>query len=308
MANREQASDSERRGGKVAANGIEICYEDWGDPQHPPVVLIMGLGTQLVGWPEDLCRALVDGGRRVIRFDNRDIGHSQKLENSRNSTSVRMAYVRTRLGLPVRAPYTLFDMAADVVGLLDALEIDRAHLVGASMGGMIAQILSARHSERVSSLTSIMSSSGARWLPQGRLKALMRLGMAPPSRERDAMLDHFATTLKIIGSPGFPMSHEQRRARAAIGLDRCYYPAGTARQMLAVFASGPRTHLLREIKVPSLVIHGSKDPLVPLTHGRHTARSIPGARLEVIRGMGHDLPPQLFGRLTQLILDHTRQG
>lgn len=299
------SSDPVRRSGYADANGIRLCYEDWGSLDHPPVVLIMGLGAQLVGWPEDLCQTLVDGGRRVIRFDNRDIGLSDKLSSPGHKTSTKLAYVRSRLGLPVTAPYTLHDMAQDVTGLLDVLEIDRAHIVGASMGGMIGQILAARHAERIASLTSVMSTSGARWLPQGKLKAIMRLGMAPPSDERDEMIEHFATTLKIIGSPGFPMSRDERRERAAIGLDRAYHPAGTARQMMAVMASGPRTHLLRRISVPTLVIHGSKDPLVPLSHGRHTARVIPGARLEIIHGMGHDLPPRLLPRLAELILEHT---
>lgn len=295
----------DRRGGTVQANGIQICYEDWGDEQAPAVVLIMGLGAQLVGWPEAFCKMLVDGGRRVIRFDNRDIGHSEKIETTHAKISTKLAYARSRLGLPIKAPYTLYDMSADVIGLLDALQIEQAHLVGASMGGMIAQITSAQHPDRVTTLTSIMSSSGARWLPQGKLKALMRLGMAPPSRERDVMLNHFALTLEVIGSPGFPMTHEERLERAAIGLDRSYHPAGTARQMLAVMSSGPRTQLLKNIKVPSLVIHGSHDPLVPLRHGRHTAHCIPNARLEVIRGMGHDLPAKLFPRLSDLILEHT---
>ena len=298
---------TERREGLVQANGIQICYEDWGAVSDPVVVLIMGLGAQLVGWPEKLCQAIVDGGRRVVRFDNRDIGHSQKFESFKSRTSSNVAYAKSRLGLPVHAPYKLEDMAADVIGLLDALSIEEAHLVGASMGGMIAQIAASKYPQRVSSLTSIMSSSGARWLPQGKLKALLRLGMRPPSTDRDVMLDHYATTLKILGSPGFPMTRDERRQRAAIGLDRKYYPEGSGRQMLAVMASGPRTQLLRKIRVPTLVIHGSKDPLVPVSSGRHTARCIPGARLEVIQGMGHDLPTGLLPHLSELILQHTER-
>lgn len=297
----------ERRAGHAASNGIQLCYEDWGRLTDPPVVLIMGLGAQLVGWPEKFCELLVAGGRRVIRFDNRDIGHSEKIDSTYAKTSTKLAYAKSRLGLPVHAPYSLQDMADDVVGLLDALQIPRAHLVGASMGGMIGQIAAAVHADRVMTLTSIMSSSGARWLPQGQLRALLRLGKAPSSTERDVMLDHFATTLKVIGSPGFPMTHEERRERAAIGLDRAYHPAGTARQMLAVMASGPRTALLKKIQTPSLVIHGAKDPLVPLWHGRHTARCIPNARLEVIRGMGHDLPTGLLPQLATLILEHSQR-
>lgn len=290
---------------KVQANGLHLCVEDWGTVGHPVVVLIMGLGAQMVGWPEDLCRAIVAGGRRLIRFDNRDIGLSEKLETHSIRASTHLAYAKSRIGLPVQAPYTLHDMSADVVGLLDALDIGQAHLVGASMGGMIAQITAAEHPARVATLTSIMSTSGARWLPQGKLKALMRLGMRPPSTDREVMLDHYATTLKIIGSPGFPMSRDERRERAAIGLDRAYYPEGSGRQMMAVMASGPRTRLLKKIQCPTLVIHGSRDPLVPLSHGRHTARCIPNARLEVIKGMGHDLPPRLLPRLARLIVEHT---
>ncbi len=293
------------RRGVVQSNGIKLCYEDWGAEQDPPVVLIMGLGAQLVGWPEEFCQMLVNGGRRVIRFDNRDIGHSEKIETAHAKISTKVAYIKSRLGLPVHAPYSLNDMSDDVLGLLDGLEIPQAHLVGASMGGMIAQITTASHPTRISSLTSIMSSSGARWLPQGKIRALNRLGMAPRSNEREDMLDHFATTLKVIGSPGFPMTDEERKEKAAIGLDRAYHPAGSARQMLAVMSSGPRTRLLRRIKAPALIIHGSKDPLVPLRHGRHTAACIPNARLKVIRGMGHDLPPKLYAHLSELILDHT---
>lgn len=290
---------------RVKANGLHFSVEDWGQPEHPPVVMIMGLGAQLVGWPEDLCKRIVNSGRRLIRFDNRDIGFSEKIESFEIRGSTHLAYAKSRIGLPVRAPYTLHDMSDDVVGILDALDIDQAHLVGASMGGMIAQITAARYSQRVASLTSIMSTSGARWLPQGKLKALMRLGMRPPSLDRDVMLDHYATTLKIIGSPGFPMTRDERREKAAIGLDRSYYPEGSGRQMLAVMASGPRTRLLRDIRCPALVIHGSRDPLVPLSHGRHTARCIPGARLEIIKGMGHDLPPRLLPRLAELIVEHS---
>ncbi len=295
----------ERRQGHVKSNGIELCYEDWGAVTDPPVVLIMGMGAQLVGWPPGLCDALVAGGRRVIRFDNRDIGLSAKLDHAGPVTSTQLAYLRAKLGMSVKAPYTLFDMAHDVVGLLDGLEISRAHVVGASMGGMIAQILAARHEARVASLTSIMSTSGARWLPEGKFRALKRLATAPPSREREDMIHHFSTTLKIIGSPGYPMTGEELRNRVTTGIDRAYYPAGSARQMLAVLASGSRVRLLRNISVPSLVIHGSHDPLVPVSHGKHTASCIPGARLEVIRGMGHDLPPRLLPRIADLILEHT---
>lgn len=292
--------------GRAAANGLELAYEDWGDSRAPPILLIMGLGTQLLGWPDEFCAELVADGFRVLRFDNRDIGLSTKIEDAGPHDAVRPAFIKSMLGLPVRAPYRLDDMAADTVGLLDALGIGRAHVVGASMGGMIGQIVAARRPERVASLTSIMSSSGARRLPRGRLRVLMRLGSRPRSRETEAVVEHLVTTMRMIGSPGIQRSREEWAAQIRRGVARSYYPPGTTRQLLAVLASGSREALLRRIERPTLVLHGDADPLVPPAHGEHTAACIPGARLEMVPGMGHDLPPVLVPKLAGLIAEHAR--
>lgn len=296
------------RNGKVDIGDLHLYYEDWGKPDDPVILLIMGLGAQLVAWPDELVQMLVEGGYRVIRYDNRDVGLSAKIKNKERFQPIRNAYVRAKLGFKVRAPYTLRDMADDAVALLDALNIERAHVVGASMGGMIAQLIAALHGERVLSLVSLMSSSGAPWLPSGKLQLLLRMVTKPPSTEKDVLLAHYMKTMRMMGSPGFPMSREEMRARTLRWIERAYHPAGTARQMLAILATGSRVKYLRRIQVPSLVIHGKADPLVPASHGKHTARCIPGAKLELIPGMGHDLPPELLPRLADLILRHLRRA
>ncbi|MGB1581445.1 MAG: alpha/beta fold hydrolase [Nevskiales bacterium] len=292
------------RSGRVDIGELHLYYEDWGDKNHPVVLLIMGLGAQLVAWPDEFVQALVDGGYRVLRYDNRDVGLSAKIKNQERFQPIRNAYVRAKLGFRVSAPYTLKDMARDAVALLDALEIDKVHVVGASMGGMIAQLVAALHAERVLSLVSLMSSSGAAWLPSGKLQLLLRMVTKPPSTERDVLLAHYMKTMRMMGSPGFPMSREEMRARTQRWIERAYHPAGTARQMLAILATGSRVKYLRKIKAPTLVLHGKQDPLVPAAHGKHTARCIPGAKLELIDGMGHDLPPALLPRLAAVILQH----
>lgn len=292
----------------VAANGIDIEYESLGDPQAPAIVLIMGLGMQLVDWPDSFCADLVAQGFRVVRFDNRDCGLSTKIA-ARRRPNVLLAYAAARCGLPVRAPYSLDDMAADTVGLMDALGIARAHVVGISLGGMIAQVLAARHPKRVLTLTSIMSSSGNRRVSRGTRPA-MRALFARPSDPKDpqAVIDHLVEVFGVIGSPGFPSNKVELRERIAGSVRRGYYPAGIARQLLAIIAAGDRRRLLRTIAAPTLVIHGSADPLVPVAAGRDTARSIPGARLLVIDGMGHDLPIGLLPRLAQAIVAHCRSA
>lgn len=292
-----------KRSGQVDIGDLHLYFEDWGDAGNPVILLIMGLGAQLVAWPDDLVRRFVEGGYRVIRYDNRDTGLSAKIQAERMQP-IRNAYVRAKLGFRVAAPYTLRDMADDAVALMDALQIDSAHVVGASMGGMIAQLVAARHGTRVHSLVSLMSSSGARWLPGGKLRLLLRMVTRPPSMDKDVLLAHYMQTMRMMGSPGFPMSREEMRARTLRWIERAYHPAGTARQMLAILASGSRVSELRRIQVPTLVIHGQNDPLVPVAHGRHTASCIPGARLEVIPGMGHDMPPSLLPHLAGLILPH----
>lgn len=285
---------------------LDLCWQGFGDPENPAVVLIMGLGTQMIAWPVSLCEAIASSGYHVIRFDNRDIGLSSKCQSPRGKrrTSMQEGFVRSLLGLPVTSAYTLDDMAADTVGLMDTLGIDQAHIVGASMGGMIGQLVAADYPDRVLSLTSIMSATGSRWVPPGKPAVMQRLGTAPPSNERDSLIAHYYQTMRMIGSPGYPTPSDELRRRVAAGLDRSYYPAGTARQMMAIFASGSRVEKLKRIKAPTLVIHGDADPLVPLAGGRHTAKCIPGAELEVIEGMGHDFPPQLVPRIAGLLVGH----
>jgi pimeloyl-ACP methyl ester carboxylesterase len=286
------------------SNGIDIAYEAAGDPEGTPLMLIMGLGMQLIGWPDDMVDGLVQQGFYVIRIDNRDSGLSQKFIDA-GSPNLPLAFLKTMLRWPLKSAYTLDDMAADAVGVLGALGIDQAHIVGASMGGMIAQLVAARHPERVLSLTSIMSSSGRRGLP-GPTKAARKVLMARPAnpKDLDCLVAHGAHTFKVIGSPAYPTAEKLRKAQVARAIARSLCPSGVARQLVAIAASGDRSAALRSIGAPTLVIHGSADPLIPLACGEDTARLVPGARLEVIEGMGHDLPAQLIERLVALIEQH----
>ncbi|MYN25146.1 alpha/beta fold hydrolase [Duganella levis] len=287
-------------------NGITIAYETSGSPLDPPVLLIMGLGMQLIAWPQDLVDGLVEQGYYVIRFDNRDIGLSTKFHQHKKPNLV-WAYLKSLFGLKQTSGYTLHDMADDVAGLLDALGIAQAHVVGVSMGGMIAQIFASRFAGRALSLTSIMSTSGRRGLPgpsASARNALMR--PLPHGATRKEVVDRSVETFRLIGSPSFPIPERTMRASIGRALDRSVSPDGMARQLLAIVASGDRTPLLRKIRCPALVIHGAADPLVPVACGIDTARAIPGARLEVIEGMGHDLPPQLIERLLALLDQHLR--
>jgi proline iminopeptidase len=288
------------------ANGITIAYETSGDPLDPPVLLIMGLGMQLIAWPQVLVDGLVEQGYYVIRFDNRDIGLSSKLHQYKKP-NLLLAYLKSLVGWKQSAAYTLNDMADDALGLLDALGIARAHIVGMSMGGMIAQIFAARFAGRTLSLTSIMSSSGRRGLPgpaPAARKALMRPPADPANRQE--VVERSLAIFRLIGSPSFPTPERMLRAAIERALDRSVNPDGIARQMVAIAASGDRTPLLREIRCPTLVIHGAADLLVPVACGVDTARSITGARLQVIEGMGHDLPLQLIERLLALLDQHLR--
>jgi pimeloyl-ACP methyl ester carboxylesterase len=291
---------------QVRANGISLEYETFGDRGAPPLVLIMGLGAQMVLWPDEFCQALAEAGHHVVRFDNRDVGLSTKLEQPRAPKLVRAA-LASRLGFKVRAPYTLDDMALDAVGLMDALELPRAHVVGASMGGMIAQILAAKHPQRVDSLTLVMSTSGNPRLPQARLDLQLRLVRRPASGDREALVRHSMELWRLIGSPQYPPPDEVLRAKVERSYDRSSYRHGLARQTLAIIASGSRVPLLRRIEAPTLVIHGAEDPLVPVAAGHDLAQHIPGARLQVIPGMGHDLPAALLPTFTQLIVQHARE-
>ncbi|HET7315123.1 alpha/beta hydrolase [Salinisphaera sp.] len=285
----------------VQANGLELAYEQFGYDDDPALILIMGLGTQLTGWPDAFCRALADTGLRVIRFDNRDIGLSSKIHAARGYDSARQAFFKSLTGREIQAAYSLEDMAEDTIGLLVALGIRRAHLVGASMGGMIAQIVAATRPARVASLTSIMSTSGARKLPRGRLKILLRLGKAPKSRDKDVIAAHLAKTMTMISSPKIGRSFHDWEAEIRRTVERSYYPAGMARQTLAVLSATPRDELLATVRCPALIIHGAADPLLPVKHGRATAKALAHARYEEVRGMGHDLPPRLLPRFVDWI-------
>ena len=274
---------------------VELCYETFGERGDPALLLIMGLGTQMVGWHEDLCRQLAERGFFVIRYDNRDCGRSTHFDQVPPPKPVELATRR-----PKRLAYTLADMAADGVGLLDQLGIERAHVVGASMGGMIAQLMAARHPDRVLSLVSIMSSTGSRWSGQPAVRTLpFLLGKPPVGRE--AYVARIEKVFALVGSPGFERDEQGLRELAELSYDRGASSAGLARQMAAIIESGSRVADLRKIKAPTLVIHGTKDLLVRPSGGKATARAIPGARLLRIEGMGHDLPRGAWPRIIDAI-------
>ena len=282
---------------KVKANGINIEVEDSGGAGRPVVLLIMGLGMQLIAWPPALVRALTDAGYRVIRHDNRDIGLSQHFDHL-GTPNLLWAMLRLRLGLAVRAPYGLQDMAADALGVLDALGVEKAHVVGVSMGGMIAQRLALAAPQRILTLTSIMSSSGARKLPQASAKVRGVLFGRPASSAPADIVNHYVRLYQTIGSPGFPMPESEMRQRIEFAIKRSFHPMGTLRQMLAIAADTDiRAAELPHISMPTLVLHGHDDPLVPYPCGEDTARRIPGAKLVGIAGMGHDLAPGVIDRL-----------
>lgn len=290
----------------VTANGTLIEYESFGDPAHPPVLLIMGLGLNLLAWPEALVRHLVEGGHRVILFDNRDAGLSQSFDHLGVPNVVWM-YLRHKLGLPVTPVYTLDDMAGDAVGLLDALAIPRAHVVGASMGGMIAQNLTAKYPGRVASLTSIMSTTGNRKVMKPRLRALKVLLAPPAPRNRlDLAAKRLAFLMRTIGSTTHPPDAHELLALCERHVQRAYRPAGMARQLVAVGAADDRSALVRGISRPTLVLHGDEDPLLPPPCAHDTAAKIPGARLTFIRGMGHDFPKPLLREMADHLLGHFR--
>ena len=288
----------------VEVNGLAIEYESLGKPTDPPIVLVMGLGMQLIAWPDAFCQGLIDRGFRVIRFDNRDSGLSGKI-HLKKRPNLLLAFASAWLKLPVRAPYTLNDMAADTAGLLDALGIERAHIVGASMGGMIAQVIAARYPQRVLSLTSIMSSSGNPKVSLAKPGAMQAL-LSKPSDPNDPeeVVEHLIRLFGVIGSPGYPADQSDLRQRIGRGVRRAYHPTGVTQQLLAIIASGDRRPLLGKITAPTLVIHGADDPLVPVEAGRDTARHIKGAQLMEIAGMGHDLPPELLPSLVEAIAVH----
>jgi pimeloyl-ACP methyl ester carboxylesterase len=291
---------------RVRANGIEIEYDSFGSEQDRPLLLVMGLGGQLLMWDEGFCEALAERGHYVVRFDNRDVGLSTKFDAA-GVPNVMELMMQAASGKTPAVPYTLDDMADDAAGLLDALGLDSAHVCGASMGGMIAQTLAIRHGGRLRSLTSIMSSTGDPSVPPAKPEAMAVL-MTPPPSDRAGSLDAAVRTWRTIGSPGFPFDEGKIRERAGRLYDRSFHPQGVARQLAAIVAHGSRAERLRDVSAPTLVIHGADDPLVPLAGGQHTAQSIPGAELLVIAGMGHDLPEGAWPQLVGAISEHTAKA
>lgn len=275
---------------KAQANGIEIEYETFGEPTDPPVLLIMGLAAQLTRWPLPFVEQLAARGYFVIRYDNRDIGLSTKSDGA----PVPELIGAMMTGQKPDVPYTLNDMAADAVGLLDALDIGRAHVMGASMGGMIAQLVAAEYPDRILSLTSIMSSTGNPNLPPSKPEAMAVLMSRPTSGERDAVIAHGVRTDLVIGSPSYPSDEATVRARVERDFERMNYPAGPGRQLAAVVANGDRRATIASITAPTMVIHGTDDPLVLVECGRDTAATIPGARITEVPGMGHNRPDALI--------------
>ena len=290
---------------KVTANGIDIHYEEHGDPSHPAMLLIMGFGAQLTLWPEELVEELAGRGFRVIRYDNRDIGLSHKFHGVKAPGLIKMTLL-SKIGLTPSVPYTLADMAADGIGLLDALEIDRAHIVGASMGGMIAQHFAARHADKCLSLTSIFSTTGNPKLPPARPEALKALVTRPKSTEEEVLVEHGIMLARTIGSPAYPADEERRRERTRTAVRRSFYPEGPTRHLSAIVADGDRRSMLKDVSVPTLVLHGEDDPLVPVEGGRDTAASIPGAKIKTIPGWGHDLPLELVDEVAEAIASHAK--
>ncbi|MEZ5680697.1 MAG: alpha/beta fold hydrolase [Erythrobacter sp.] len=290
---------------RITANGIELHYEEHGDKSAPPMLLIMGFGAQLTLWPDELVEELAGHGFRVIRYDNRDIGLSHKFDGVKAPGLLKMTLL-SKLGFTPKVPYTLGDMADDGAGLLDALGIGKAHIVGASMGGMIAQHFAARHADKCLSLTSIFSTTGNPKLPPARPEALKALVTRPQSTDEDVLVDHGVMLARTIGSPGYPADEERLRERTRFSVRRSFYPEGPTRHLSAIVADGDRRAMLKDVRVPTLVLHGEDDPLVPVEGGRDTAASIPGAKIKTIPGWGHDLPLELVDEVAGAIAAHAK--
>ncbi|WP_425063550.1 alpha/beta fold hydrolase [Pyruvatibacter mobilis] len=277
---------------QAEANGLSIEYETFGDRANPALLLIMGVGCQLIMWPEDLCQGLADKGFFVIRYDNRDIGLTTKMDDA-GAPDIMAALTAQLSGEPVKAPYSLDDMADDAAALLKTLGIDRAHIVGASMGGMIAQLVAIRHPEVTKSLTSIMSTTGNPDLPAAKDEAMGALLTPPADTSRESLIAQGVTMWKVIGSPKYPATEEELTTLAARNVDRSICPEGFGRQVLAILSAPARNEALAKLSVPAMVLHGADDPLVPVEGGKDTAAAIPGARLEIIDGMAHDFTQAL---------------
>ena len=282
------------RTGTASSGEVDIHYEDMGDPADPAVLLIMGLGAQMIFWRAEFCQKMIDQGLRVIRFDNRDVGLSGKLPEHHSGAPLLPRMARSFLGMASPAAYTLEDMADDAAALLDHLGVDRAHVVGASMGGMIAQVFAARHRARTRALGVIFSSNNQSALPPPGPQQLLAVLSKPSGTGRDAIIDNAVRVTKIIGSPGFPRPDDAIRAEAVEVYDRSYYPAGVGRQFAAILGSGSLRRYNRQTAAPTVVIHGKADKLMRPSGGRAIARAIPGARLVLFDGMGHELPEPLW--------------
>ncbi|MFJ2990499.1 alpha/beta fold hydrolase [Collimonas sp. NPDC087041] len=293
---------------KTTANGIEIEYDCFGNTDAEAVLLISGMGTQMIRWSETFCKILANQGFHVIRFDNRDAGLSTHFDSASMPDFAAIVEAVSRGETP-HVPYTLFDMANDAVGLLDSLMIKRAHLVGRSMGGMIAQLVASEHAERVLSLASIMSSTGNRDLPQASpaVMAAMTSPAPHPLKDEPGYLTHCVAFSQLIAGRGYPFDESAQRDQALAEVKRAYNPSGFWRQIAAIAAAGDLRSRLANITAPALVLHGSDDPLVPPAAGEDTAANIKGAKLLIVEGMGHDLPPSLFEFMAGAIADNTRR-
>ncbi len=291
---------------QITANGISIEYEAYGDKANPPLLLVMGLGAQLTLWPMELVEALVARGYYVIRYDNRDIGLSQKFGEHGIPNFKRVALMRM-VGLRARIPYRLTDMADDAAGLLDALGIAKAHVVGASMGGMIVQLLAVHHADKLLTMTSIMSTTGNRKVPPAKPEAMKALlNRAPAGATLEQLMPIGLNVSRAIGSPGYPADEARLKERIERDFTRSFYPQGAARQISAIVDDGDRRKRLAKVTTPTLVIHGAADPLVPVEGGRDTAAAIKDAKLLEIDGMGHDLPLELVEQIADAIAEHAR--
>jgi len=291
---------------QITANDITIEYETFGSESNRPLLMVMGLGAQMIHWRDGFCEMLADKDHFVIRFDNRDSGLSEKFGHMGVPDMGEIAQ-RLISGEPAGAPYTLDDMAKDAFGLMDELEVDAAHICGASMGGMIVQTMALAAPERVHTLTSIMSSTGNPELPPSTDEAIAAM-LSPAASNREEAIERTVRVGKVIGSPGYPTPDGEARAKAAEGYDRSFYPEGVARQMAAIAAHGNRRPALEALALPALVIHGSEDPLVRVEGGHDTHQALKGSRLKVVEGMGHDLPEALWPEIVDAIDSLTRSG
>jgi pimeloyl-ACP methyl ester carboxylesterase len=286
----------------VKINNIEVVYDTFGNPSDPPILLVMGLGCQMIDWKEEFCAELASRSYWVIRYDNRDVGLSTKFDDAGVPNVLEMFLASTQGGT-IDSAYTVKDMADDGVGLLDALEIEKAHVVGVSMGGMIAQSMAIHHPTRLASLISIMSTTGEPDLPPPTPEALAVLTTPAPT-DREGYIENSIENGRILSGPKFPPNEDLLREHANLKFDRGIHPAGVARQMAAIMASGGRREKLMSVNIPTLVIHGDADPLVPIEGGSDTAKAIPGAELIIMEGMGHDLPLELWPQLIDAIVKH----